>query len=206
VLEIMTQLLGQWFDDLRSVSILTMVLAMTIGSTACSQSKKDVTWKEEVRLTSNAIIVIERTQSYRRVSEPGAGSGWLFDHAKLMAQMPNQTASVSWEGDLQPLILDLDEKGTIYLLGTVQGYKGRRAYGVVEGTRYVRFRFENGAWIRIPLDQFPRNLKPNLLASVHELFEDDKKPSVTQVDIALKTKLDSDRRLPELYRTLIDLK
>lgn len=191
---------------IRRMTFWAMVTAMTICSAGCSPSTKEVNWKEETRLANGSIIVVERTQTYRRVSEPGAGSGWLFDHAEITAQPPGQSASIRWEGAVQPLVLDQDGKGIIHLLCAVASYRGERTYGVPEGTWYVAFRFENGAWSRILLDQFPRGLKPNLLASIHRAFLNEQKQSGTLVDIALKTKLDSDRTLAEHYRTLINLK
>lgn len=126
----------------RILKVLAIVLAVVVGFTVFSPSTKDVTWKEEVRLAGNAIIFVERTQTYRRVSEPGAGSGWLFVNAKLAAQMPGRSTKINWEGSVQPLVLQQDGKGTTYLLCTVEGYRGRHTYGVPEGTRYVTFRLE----------------------------------------------------------------
>src|SRR6185436_5208469 len=101
---------------------------------------------------------------YRRVGEPGEGTGWLFDLAKLRAQLPMHPEPIVWEGSVQPLVLDNDAKGQLYLLNTVQTSRSERDYDVPEGIWYVAFKFESGKWNRISLDQFPRELKPNLLA------------------------------------------
>jgi len=182
-----------------------LILAVLAVLSACS-GKKRVDWKEEVLLKDGSVIVIERSQEYRRAGEPGAGSGWLFDYARLKAQLPGYSEAILWEGSVQPLVLDIHKSGQPYLLATIQTYRGRENYGVSEGTWYVGFTHEAGKWVRISLNQFPRDLRPNLLASTGELFITQREPSGSLVRLNTKQQLDSRPTLPEYYKKLVNLK
>lgn len=179
-----------------------LALAMVALLAQCSSDpEKTVHWEEEVALSNGVTVVINRTQIYRRVGEPGQGSGWLFDRASLAAKLPGND-NVQWSGQLQPLILDLGLDQETYLLTTVQTYRGKQAYDVPEGVYHVAFKWKNAAWDRISLHDFPTSLRPNLLASTYLLFIDRGKPSGTRVTVSLKRELDSRATLGDPYKGL----
>jgi hypothetical protein len=188
----------------RTVHVL-LALAVIATLSACS-GKKRVDWKEEVLLIDGSIIVIERAQEYRRVGEPGAGTGWLFDSASFTARLPSRSEAIAWNGTLQPLVFDTDKDAQPYLLATVETRRGRQDYSVAQSTRYVAFKYEDQKWIRIPLDAFPEKLRPNLLASTWELFIRQQEPSGAFVRISAKQNLDARATLPEHYKRLGHLK
>jgi len=187
------------FNSHRGATILFAIAVMLSG---CSNDpEKTVQWEEDVALSSGAAIVINRTQIYRRVGEPGQGSGWLFDRASLTARLPGKEP-VQWSGQLQPLILDFGPNQQTYLLTTVQTYRGQQAYNVPEGVYHVAFKWTDATWNQIPIDDFPSSLRPNLLASTYLFFIDRSTPSGTHVTVSVKRELDSRATLGEPYKGL----
>ena len=191
---------------MRSLIFLCILILTAILTVSACSGKKRVDWKEEVLLIDGSTIVIERAQDYRRVGEPGAGTGWLFDSASLKARLPPRNEVITWDGTLQPLVFDTDKDAQPYLLATVETRRGRQDYGVAENTRYVAFKYQDQKWIRIPLNAFPENLRPNLLASTWELFIRQQEPSGAFVRISAKQNLDARATLPEHYKRLGHLK
>jgi hypothetical protein len=181
-----------------------IILAVLAGLSACS-AKKEVSWKEEVRLSDGSVIVIDRSQSYRRAREPAQKAGWLFDYATLEATLPPRARSVRWEGPAQPLVLDIDKAGQIYLLATMETFEGLRHYQVAEGTWYVGFRFDGETWMRVNLGEFPRGMSPNLLASTWELFIKEQQAAGSLVPLSLKQTIDTRGVVARHYRQLIGL-
>lgn len=179
-----------------------LAIAMVAPLAQCSSDpEKTVHWEEEVALSNGVTVVINRTQIYRRVGEPGQGSGWLFDRASLVAKLPGND-DVQWSGQLQPLVLDFGPDKQTYMLLTVQTYRGRSEYEVPQGIDHVAFKKSEMGWVRIPLEDFPTTLKPNLLASTYLLFIDKNEPSGTRVTILAKRQLDSRATLGEPYKGL----
>ena len=84
--------------------------------------------------------------------------------------------------------------------------RGQQNYGVSEGTWYVAFGYEAGDWVRVSLDKFPEDLRPNLLASTGELFITQQEPSGGLVRLNTKQQLDSRPTLPEHYKKLVNLR
>ena len=88
----------------------------------------------------------------------------------------------------------------IYLLATVENYRGRREYDLPEGIDHVAFRHKHPSWERIPLDSFPTQLRPNLLASTHDFFITRGAPSGSHVTVAIKREFDSKPTVPERFK------
>ena len=175
-------------------------LAILIPLTACSDMKT-INWREEVKLSSGQIIIVERSQDYRLVGEPGAGTGWLFDYAHIRAVLPIRNVDVMWEGRLQPLAIDVSQDGTIYLVAVAATYAGEKEYALPEGTHHVAFKYSGSSkWQRIPIESVPHEFRPNLLAAVHSLFIKQKFVTTNIIDLVLKGKVDSDPRIIPPYR------
>jgi len=193
---------GELFATLFRAAKLSFALAIVVYLLGCSSEKeKTVQWEEDVVLSSGAAVVVNRTQSYRRVSEPGQSSGWLFDKASITARLPGKE-QMQWSGQLQPLVIDLGQDKEIYLLATVETYRGLREYGVPEGVYHVAFRQNDAVWERIPLNSFPTHLRPNLLASTYDVFIKRAAPSGSRVTVPAKRELDSRATLNERYKGL----
>jgi hypothetical protein len=177
--------------------------AAVLGLPACGSNEKEITWKEQIRLWNHGTVVVERSQQYRGVSEPGRGAGWLFNYAKLKANLPGRSGEIAWQGAAQPLVLDLDTREQIYLVATMESSRSLREYAVPEGTWYVAFRLEGDTWTRIAIDAVPPDLRPNLLAAVHRVFLGKQaQPSGSLVTMGVKEQAHREATLPEHYRRL----
>lgn len=177
--------------------LLTVLTALPLA--ACSQSK-NVTWREEVKLANGQVIVVRRSQDYRRAYAGGGGPGWLFDYERVTATLPTSHVDVSWEGRLKPLALDIALNGDVYLVAVVANLAGRKEYAVPEGSYHVGFKRDaNGRWARVPLNTVPPVFRPNIMAGTYGLFID-KGSTIDFVDLASKASVDSDPRLVKWYR------
>lgn len=191
------------FATLFRVAKKSFAFTIVVYLLGCSsETEKTVHWEEDVVLSSGAAVVVNRTQSYRRVSEPGQSSGWLFDKSSITARLPGKE-QMHWSGQLQPLVIDFGPDKEIYLLATVETYRGLREYDIPEGVYHVAFKQSDTAWERIPLNSFPIELHPNLLASTYDVFIKRAVPSGSRVTVPAKLEFDSRATINDRYKGLI---
>ena len=184
----------------RFMRFVLMVGVLSITSTFAAA--KDIHWKEQVRLSSGEVIVVERGESLRSVYDGGPlRPGWLFDEAWLKGNLPG-VGETTWQGALSPLVLDVTAHGEWYLLAIVRTLRGEREYKLASSTRYVAFKLQAGVWQRIPFAEFPEQFLPNLLGNTSRLFQIDETPSGTMVDFEMKHKVDSVRNLDAAYKRI----
>jgi len=176
----------------------------TLGGCA---STRYIEWTEDVQLSDGRTIVVRRTEEYRRVTDPGAGfrTGWLFDKASIVAQVPAPISrTVSWEGNLSPLVLDVQPGDVTYLVCDVATGSGAIRWKVPDDEFYVVFRLFDNEWRRIPLSDLPLAVKPNLLPSGQLLIEHGV-PSKSHVDLKLKGQLQLAFPESDRVRTIVRL-
>lgn len=186
----------------------TLVLAITLVSAGCA-STRHVEWTEEVRLSDGQIILVRRTEDYRRVTDVGAGfqTGWLFARARITAPLPSPVAqTVSFESSLCPVALDMAPDKTYYLVGDVATGGTRNEWDVPRHEFHVAFRWTAGAWQRIALAELPLSIQPNLLAYVGYPTERNRIRPGAHVDLKLKEKLIAELPPTDRLRTIIRLK
>jgi hypothetical protein len=183
----------------RLCQLLGLLLMAVIPLTACSQMKT-ITWKEEVKLLSGQVIVVERSEDFRQVYAGGGGPGWLFQYERIRTTLPRIKGEIAWEGRLTPLALDASADGSIYLVAVVAEAAGRKEYALPDGINHVAFRYSgNNKWQRVPISTVPSEFRPNFLASTHGLFIE-QRSTTKSVDLALKATVDSDPRIASRYR------
>jgi len=183
----------------RLFQLCAFCLAILTPLTACSDMKT-IKWREEVKLASGQMIIVERAEDYRLVGEPGAGTGWLFDYERIRTVLPPLSGEIAWEGRLTPLALDIASDGTVYLVAVVANAAGRKEYSLPDGINHVAFKYAgNNQWQRVPVTTVPHEFRPNLMADTWSLFI--KQRSTTDfVDLALKAKVDSNPRIDSRFR------
>jgi hypothetical protein len=163
---------------------------------------KTVNWKEETKLTTGQVIIVERSQDYRSVYSGGAyRPGWLFDYERIRARFPSPSGVITWEGRLTPLALDIAADGQIYLVAVAAAAAGAKEYHLKPDEYHVAFEYESSRsqWKQIALGKVPQQLRPNLLADTWGLFIQ-QRSTVDLVDLALKAKVDSDPRIVWFYK------
>lgn len=169
---------------------------------------KKVEWTEDVKLSDGRMIVVQRSEEYRRVMDVGAGfqRGWLFQRSTITADLPAPVnRKVSWEGSLKPLVLDIQPGNAIYLVCVVSTGAAEIEWKVPRHEFYVAFRLANDGWQRIPLADLPLSVQPNLFASTYTLFIKRDERSGIHIDLKLKSDLDSALPASDRLRTIVRL-
>lgn len=165
-------------------------------------------WTEDVKLSDGRMILVKRTEDYRRIVDVGAGfqKGWLFQKSTISAELPAPIQRlVSWEGSLKPLVLDIQPDGSAYLVCRVATGAARTEWKIPDHEFYVPFHLKNENWQRIPLSELPTSVKPNLLGSSYTLFIDRETFSGVHVDLKLKKELDSNVRASKKIKSIVRL-
>lgn len=187
------------------VVFLVWMLAPTLG--ACS-NMRHFEWTEDVKLSDGRMMIVKRTEDYRRIMDVGAGfqKGWLFQKSTITTELPSPIQrKVAWEGSLKPLVLDIQPDSTVYLVCRVATGANRTEWKVPDHEFYVSFRLTPESWQRIPLADLPLSVQPNLLGSTYTLFIDRKTQSGIHIDISQKKVLDSDVRVSERVKSIVRL-
>lgn len=186
---------------LSSMLLIGVLLVQTGCATAQPGGKmKEIHWREQVRLSTGEVIVVERGEKLRRTGE-GLKNWWLFDEGWLQAKLPG-VGSTRWEGTLSPLVLDVTAKGEWYLLGVIAAPRAYREFNLPEHKWYVAFKLQEGVWQRVPFAEFPEAFKPNLLADSYELFIKREHPNGSLVEFDLKSRIDVDPRISPVYKRI----
>ena len=177
----------------RLAQILAICSAFVAPLAACS-NMKTISWREEVRLHTGQIIMVDRTENYRLVSE-GLRSGWLFDTETIKAHFPPPVGEITWSGILTPIAIDATSTGQVYLVADKANLAGIKAYPTQDGIPQVAFKYVSAdKWQRIAISEIPADFHRNLLSDTYTLFIQDHSDA-NFVDFALKTKVDSDPRI-----------
>lgn len=123
-------------------------------------------WSEEVELHDGKIIVIKRHDEVGRFGFPLAHRGgrkyWQFCYAPM---------GIHWKSkpDYFPDVFDIVD-GKAYVLVPIGSHELCMLHGYPE-TNALYFVWENGAWKKIPYEEFPKGLRSNLLGNTH--YDDD---------------------------------
>lgn len=168
---------------------------------------KTVEWTEEVLLSNGQKIVVKRANEYQRVMDVGAGfeRGWNFVEAVVEALLPgSQGRRLGWKGFMTPMVLDSFRDGEALLLG-VPTPTGRNYWRIPRNEFYVALVHDGVGWKRIPLNDVPESVRPNLFVSSYQFFIEQGHSSGAHVDVGLKRKLDSNPLIGERYRSIIRL-
>ena len=129
----------------------------------------------------------------------GLSTGWLFNYERIRTTLPVTSEDVAWEGRLKPWALDVAADGGIYLVAVAAEAAREKEYKLGPNEYHVAFKYVGNQWHRIPITSVPREFQPNMMADTRGLFIEN--GSTTDfVDLALKSKVDSDLRIVKWYR------
>lgn len=184
---------------------LVWMLAPNLG--ACS-SMHHFEWTEDVKLSDGRMMVVKRTEDYRRIVDAGAGfqQGWLLQKSSITAELPTPIKrKVFWEGSLFPLVLDIQSDHSVYLVCVPSSGAAQTEWKVPDHEFYVSFRLTQDNWRRIPLADLPTSVQPNLAPSGYEFFIRREMQSGIHVDLKMKSELNSRPALSKHLKTIIRL-
>lgn len=184
-------------------ALFLMTIVPMLG--ACS-NMRHYEWTEDVQLSDGKMVVVQRSEDYRQVTDIGAGfqTGPLFQKATISAQLPRSSARrIEWTGSLSPIVLDELPGGDIYLIGHAMTGAGQNEWNLGWHGVYVAFRLTDDRWVRVPIEQIPESVQPNLLPNGYDLFFKRKAESGVHVDLQVKKDLISTIPEKNTQRTII---
>jgi hypothetical protein len=186
----------------------TIVLLTIVPLLGACSNMRHYEWTEDAKLSDGTRFLVRRSEDYKRVLDLGAGfqEGWLFQKSTLAADLPMPVGrTVSWEGSLKPLVLDIQPDKTIYLVNVVATGASRHEWHVPDHEFYVVFKLTENGWKRISLSELPVGIQPNLLGNTYTLFIHRDARSGIHVDLRMKAELQSDGLLAERYKWIVRL-
>lgn len=187
-----------------SIGVFLVLITMPMIG-ACS-SERHFEWTEDVKLSDGRMILVKRTEDYRRIMDVGAGfqQGWLLQKSSITAELPAPVQrKVSWEGSLFPLVLDIQSNNSAYLVCVPSSGAAQTEWKVPDHEFYVPFRLAQEGWQRIPLADLPTSVQPNLAPSGYEFFIRREMQSGIHVDLKMKAELNSDPNLVKTLKSII---
>jgi hypothetical protein len=144
---------------MTSLHLMTALQAARRRTVLGSCSWVDHTaWREEVQLATGDIVVVGRVAVADKSGSPVPRRG---PHRRWQITLPD--ARTAWESDglIQPLSIEVEQR-RYFLAADIQSRLLRVKYGEPEGG-VLFFRWKDGAWQRIPRQEYPKNSKVNLL-------------------------------------------
>ena len=166
-------------------------------------------WKEEVRLHDGRTVIVERWVKRGGRHEIGQPGSYVAQTLKFA--LPGTSKTIEWEDPYSkelgstsflPMLLDI-VKDIPYLVVDPMGCQSYNKWGR-PNPPYVIFKYENGQWIRIPLQELPAEITtPNLLQSAPDM--EVKRLGTTLItaeEISKHTAVYGYRGMPE-YQTIL---
>ena len=129
----MLKQLNRWLLILGGLTVLP----------ACSNN--EVTWQEEVKLNDGRMIVVTQKKFMDRGIDRDA---WLTFSLPEFSK-----TEILWHESQQPIVLNV-HAGKLYVVGLPPTQREFYKYGKPRPP-YVPYRWENGAWERIPFAEVP---------------------------------------------------
>lgn len=148
--------------------LLLLALIACVGANAGLFGVGETSWQEEVLLHDGSKIIADRT-----IVRGRGNRGFTYQNQKISFALPATGESILWEdqfsqdlGDSNflPMLLDIDQD-VAYLVAKPMGCL---SYNKWERPNppYVVFKYQDKAWVRIPISNLPVEIKsPNLISS-----------------------------------------
>lgn len=155
---------GNWLLKVFSAIGLTLTLGVSMSAEAGLFGFGGDSWKEEVLLHDGKKVIVERSQSYGGRHEIGQSppiKEWTITFTP-----PNSNKSITWKEEFNKdigsatlglLALDI-VKGVPYIVTNPWGCLSYNKWGR-PNPPYVIFKYDGKAWQRIPLEEFPAEIK-----------------------------------------------
>lgn len=152
-----------WLKQIMKLGLL-LIMGVSMGADAGLFGFGATSWKEEVLLHDGSKIIVERSQTRGGRHEIGQSSP-IKEH-KISFTLPGAHEAITWEttigmdsrdSSLKPLALDV-VKGVPYLVTIPLVCHNYNKWGR-PNPPYVFLKYDGNAWQRIPLEEFPAEIK-----------------------------------------------
>lgn len=160
----------KWLKQLTTLGLLLMI-GVSMNAAAGLFGLGGDSWKEEVLLHDGSKIIVERTA--KRHGRHEIGQRPPIGDQSISFTIPGTNRQVEWKDEFSEdvssanfLLMALDVvQDAAYLVVTPMGCLSYNKWGR-PNPPYVIFKYNGSAWIRIPLQELPAEIKqPNLLHS-----------------------------------------
>ncbi len=154
--------------SLLKLALLLLALIASSGANAGLFGFGGTTWQEEVLLHDGSKIIAGRT-----IVRGRGNRGFTYQHQTISFAQPATGEKISWEDNFSqelgdsnflPMLLDIDQ-GIAYLVAKPMGCLSYNKWGR-PNPPYVVFKYQDKAWVRIPVSDLPVEInRPNLISS-----------------------------------------
>ncbi len=159
-------------------------------------------YKEEVKLSSGQVVVVDRKFEPHEFGGIGTSSGWEPTYESLEIVKPlGPDDPPKWESTigLVPMIFDRDpDDGTWYLIATIYACDAWDKMGQPSKYPYAEFKAEGSHWARVEFSQKRVGLEFNVMTSVRFYGE------TSPVTLAYKNQRMSDLQIAPKYVRVVD--
>lgn len=173
-----------------------LALALMAGLTqACGENRLE--WKEEVKLQSGDVIVVQRTAKTRPFGEVGGSGGWENEGMTMQIIQPAHPDNPPlWDARFVPLLFDREaNNGQWFVVATFFSCQSWYELGR-PALPYTEFRLTSGLWVQGPLNPSLLGREGNMLTSIKASGER---------DLTLQSKEDrmNDPRIAPKYKRIL---
>ena len=142
---------------------LVLTLGVSMNADAGLFGFGGASWEEEALLHDGSKLIVKRSQT--RGGRHEIGQEVPINSHKISFTLPEAHEAITWEttiglksdSNLKPLALDV-VKGVPYLVTITLGCHAYNKWGR-PNPPYVFFKYDGKAWPRIPLEEFPAEIK-----------------------------------------------
>jgi hypothetical protein len=159
---------------LIKASCLVWILGVSMSAYAGLFGFGGTSWKEEVLLHDGSKLIVKRSQT--RGGRHEIGQEVPINSHKISFTLPGAHEAITWEttiglgaNDSSLGLLALDVvKGVPYIVTSTYGCHAYNKWGR-PNPPYVFFKYDGKAWQRIPLEEFPAEIKEaNMVVETQE--------------------------------------
>ena len=141
----------------RKVAILTLLLALILPSSACSQVDR-ADWKEQVRLATGQVVTLDRSSVRSKKGSPISSRGAIKEFAIIF---PDSHAKWSDDGAVRPIAIEIVGESILIAVDIHSRELCARFKNPPGGV--VLFKWSGSEWKRIARSDYPEAGRLNLL-------------------------------------------
>lgn len=172
-----------------------ILLCLAVIVSACG--KTSLSWKEEVKLSSGELIVVQRTAKTKAFGEVAGPGGWENEGmtVELVSQSADRNPPV-WNFPFVPLLMDRDPtSGQWFIVAT---FYSCVSWYALERPKlpYTEYRVVGGQWVQQALTPNLIGRSANMLTSIRSSGEPDH-------SIASKESIMNDPRISKKYKSIV---
>ena len=177
----------------RRTVLATIVVTLVLGG--CGKS--NITWMEEVQISSGEIITVKRTAKTKDFGQIGGTGGWENEGMTVEIITPIRPGYPGpWNANFVPLVFDRDpDTSEWFMVATFYSCTSWYDLGRPQ-LPYTEFHFRNGRWVQQVLSEKFIGREANMLTNIRSSGEPDH-------TVTSKRQAMSDTRIASKYLSVV---